>query len=95
MPRQHPMRAPEDYMAAAERALPERSSVPRPSGSAAQAYATLSVTATLLQVRDQLSVLVELVAADPAISHVVATRQIITEMREAMAVAGLVDDPAH
>lgn len=91
----HPMRAPEDYMAAAERALPARSAAPRPCGSAAQAYATLSVTATLLQVRDQLSLLAELVAADPAISHVVATRQIIAEMREAMDVAGLVDDPSR
>jgi hypothetical protein len=89
MSRQHPMRAPEAYVAAAEKALAAGPRGARDGGPAAQAYATLSVTATLLQVRDQLSILVELVGADPGISHVIATRQIITEMREAMAAAGL------
>ena len=48
----------------------------------AVANATMAAAGVLAQIRDQLGLIGELVAADPAISHVVATRQIITEMRE-------------
>lgn len=48
----------------------------------AVANATMATAGVLAQIRDQLGLIGELIAADPAISHVVATRQIITEMRE-------------
>jgi hypothetical protein len=48
----------------------------------ATANATMAAAGVLAQIRDQLGLIGELLAADPAISHVVATRQIITEMRE-------------
>jgi len=78
---------PEEHAEAAEKAIKRATStrVTTPEGqlfaTVAVANAVMTVAGMLAQIRDQLGMANELAAADPAISHVIATRQIITEMR--------------
>ena len=77
------MRLPEEYALAAEKALEARATASGHGRPLAQVHAALSVAAALVQIHDQLSLVAELLAAHPAISHVIATRQIIAEMQAA------------
>ena len=78
---------PEEHAEAAEKAI-KKASLTRYTAEENLLHATIAVAnavmtaaGMLAQIRDQLNMANELTASDPAISHVIATRQIITEMR--------------